>query len=155
VAHPTLRRAVTRLHANSLLLLAAFFWGAGNVAQKTVLDDLPPLTTVGFRCLIGALVILPALRWEPAGRRWPTHRDIRRIVLVAILFAAAIVTQQTAYGGTSVTNASFLVSTTTVLTPLAAWLLRRERPAPVVWIAVAAALVGAFLMGGASLAAWA
>jgi len=157
VAHPTRRKAMTRLHANALLLLAAFFWGTGNVAQKTVLDDLAPLTTVGFRCLIGALVILPLLRRELVGRRRkPVGRDVRGIGLAAILFAGAIVAQQSAYGGTSVTNASFLVSTTTVLTPLAVWLLRRDRPTPVVWIAVIAALSGAFLMGGASLAslAW-
>jgi drug/metabolite transporter (DMT)-like permease len=153
VAYSTRRNVMTRLQANGLLLLAAFFWGAGNVAQKTVLDDLAPLTTVGCRCLIGALVILPLLRRELVGRRRLAGRDIRGIVLVAILFAGAIVAQQTAYGGTSVTNASFLVSTTTVLTPLAAWLLRRDRPAPVVWVAIAAALSGAFLMGGMSPAA--
>jgi drug/metabolite transporter (DMT)-like permease len=147
---------MTRLHANALLLLAAFFWGASNVAQKTVLDDLAPLTTVGLRCLIGALVILPMLRRELVGRRTASIQDVRGIVLVAILFAGAIVAQQSAYGGTSVTNASFLVSTTTVLTPLAVWLLRRDRPSPVVWIAIIAALSGAFFMGGASLAslAW-
>jgi drug/metabolite transporter (DMT)-like permease len=147
---------MTRLHANVLLLLAAFFWGTGNVAQKTVLDDLAPLTTVGFRCLIGALVILPLLRRELVGRQRLAGRDLRGMAVVAILFAGAIVAQQSAYGGTSVTNASFLVSTTTVLTPLAAWLLRRDRPTLVVWVAVAAALSGAFLMGATSLAtlAW-
>jgi drug/metabolite transporter (DMT)-like permease len=67
-----------------------------------------------------------------------------------MLFAGAIVAQQFAFGGTSVINASFLISMTTVMTPLAAWLLRRDRPTLLLWIAIAAALSGAFLMGGAS-----
>lgn len=142
---------MTALRANVLLLLAAFFWGAGNVAQKTVLDDVGPLTAVGLRCLIGAVAILPFVRRDLAGLRHVTRWEWRGLAVVALLFAAAITAQQASYGGTSVTNASFLVSMTTVLTPIVAWIVLGDRPHAILWSAVAAALAGAFLMGGASL----
>lgn len=46
---------MSKVQANCLLLLAAAFWGFGNVAQKNVLDHLDPLSAVGMRCLIAGL----------------------------------------------------------------------------------------------------
>jgi hypothetical protein len=37
---------VTRFSANLLLLLAAAFWGYGNIAQKTVLEHLDPFSAM-------------------------------------------------------------------------------------------------------------
>lgn len=142
---------MTRLTANAVLLFAAFLWGTGNVAQKLVLEDLGPVTTVGFRCLIGFLVIMPLLGRNYVariGQTWP-HRAL--IAVVALLFAAAITAQQIAFGTTSVTNGSFLICATSVLTPVAAWLLLRVRPGPVIWTAVSFVFFGAFLLAGGSL----
>lgn len=53
-----------------MLLLAAFFWGSGNVANKTVLTDIDPWTAVVLRCLVAVLVLAPfcvrELRATPA-----------------------------------------------------------------------------------------
>ena len=142
---------MSRLSANILLLLAAALWGAGNVSQKTILDHLGPFTAVALRCLIGAVVVLPFC-WREfidqrggAGRRswWPA-------LTIAILFTLAIALQQCAYGSTSVTNASILVNTTVVMTPLAGWLLLGERPALMVALAATVAFAGAYLLGGGS-----
>jgi drug/metabolite transporter (DMT)-like permease len=123
------------------------FWGFGNIAQKTVLDHVGPLAAVGLRCLIAAIAILPLVRLERPGggdrRAWR-----RSILPVALLFAGALTLQQCAYLSTSVTNASFLVNTATVLTPVLAWLALRERPGRRVAVAAAATLAGAFLMSG-------
>lgn len=146
---------MTPLRANSLLLLAALFWGSGNVAQKTVLDELGPLTAVGLRCLIGGIVVLPFVWREFIKPAQLSSTDLRELILVALLFAAAIAIQQVAYGDTSVTNASFLISTTTVITPLMVWLLFSTRPTLTVWVAVIAAFSGALLMSGGSVRAFA
>ncbi|TIM17170.1 MAG: EamA/RhaT family transporter, partial [Mesorhizobium sp.] len=68
---------------------------------------------------------LPLIATEP--RRPPGGLYRASLARVSVLFAIAIVLQQIGYLGTSVTNASFLVSTATVMTPFAAWLLIGER----------------------------
>lgn len=139
---------MTRLSANAFLLLAAALWGFGNVCQKTVLDDLGPLTTVGFRCLIGVLIILPLLGQERIARRQTSRPSLKLLALISLLFAGGMVTQQASFASTSVTNGSFLITTTTVFTPLVAWLLHRLWPSPVIWVAIAGCLLGTFLMAG-------
>lgn len=140
---------MSRTSANLLLLLAAFFWGAGNVAQKTVLDHVGPVLTVGLRCAIAAAVLVPFvfLFRKPVLRRGFAASAIA----VAGLFAAALTVQQAAYTATSVTNASFLVNTGTVITPILAWFWTREQPGWSVAVAVPLTLWGALLMSGAAI----
>lgn len=147
---------MTRMQANLLLLLSALFWGGGNVAQKTVLDDLGPVTTVGLRCLIGALVVLPFVLRESQGVRDFLRMEWRGLGLSVALFILAIGSQQIAYAGTTVTNASFLITTTIVITPFMAWLLFRDTPPAIIWPSAALTLAGVFLLGGGRLSslAW-
>jgi drug/metabolite transporter (DMT)-like permease len=137
---------ITRLQANSMLMLAAMFWGVGNVSQKTVLLDLGPLLTIGLRCLIALAVIAPLLRRERRSAQPMKRQEWQAIVTVSAFFTLAVAFLQTAYGGTSVTNASFLVNTTVVFTPLLGWLLAGDRPAWFAWPAIAMALGGGLLM---------
>ena len=139
---------MTRLSANASLLLAAALWGFGNVCQKTVLDDLGPFTTVGFRCLIGLLIILPLLSQERIARQRSSRPSLKLLALISLLFAGGMVTQQASFASTTVTNGSFLITTTTVFTPLVAWLLHRLWPSPVIWMAIVGCLIGTFLMAG-------
>lgn len=144
---------MSTLHANLLLLFSAIFWGAGNVAQKSVLEDLGPLTTVGLRCLTGAVVIAPLLLRESSAAAAPMRRAWHHILIAAGLFAAAIGSQQFAFSGTSVTNGSFLITTTTVITPVVAWLLLRERPSLILWPTIGLTLLGVLLLGGGGFSA--
>ncbi|MCV3209432.1 DMT family transporter [Mesorhizobium sp. YC-39] len=137
---------MSKLHANLLLLIAAALWGFGNVPQKTILDHLDPLSAVGMRCMIGGLLVLPLIATEP---RQPVGGRYRAsLARVSALFAIAIVLQQIGYLGTSVTNASFLVSTAMVMTPFAAWLIIGERLTASVGLAAGLTLFGALLLSG-------
>ena len=137
---------MSKAKANCLLLLAAAFWGFGNVAQKTVLEHLDPLSAVGLRCLIGGLLIMPLIATEQrlkfGSGYWAS------LGKVSVIFAIAMVIQQVAYLGTSVTNASFLVNTETVITPLVVWMLIGQRPTAMIWLAASTALIGVLLMSG-------
>jgi len=135
---------MSKVQANCLLLLAAAFWGFGNVAQKTVLDHLDPLSAVGMRCLIAGLLAAPLMMFERGRELGPDYRI--SLIKVSALFSISIAIQQVSYLGTSVTNASFLVSTATVMTPLAAWLLVGERPTAVIGLAAGMTLVGVLLL---------
>ena len=65
---------------------------------------------------------------------------------VGMLFAISITLQQLCYVAATVTNASFLICTTTVMTPLAAWLLVRERVTMDLMFAATLTVLGALLM---------
>jgi drug/metabolite transporter (DMT)-like permease len=137
---------MSRSMANFLLLLAAALWGFGNIAQKTVLEHLDPFSAVGLRCLIGGLLILPLLPLDrgatPAPGLWPSAAR------VAVILALALLLQQAAYLSTTVTNAGFLVNTATVITPILAWFVFRERTSLRVWGAAGATMVGIYMLCG-------
>lgn len=137
---------MSKIKANILLLFAALVWGLGNIAHKTILDHLDPYAAVGLICLIGGLVILPLARGEgktPLAAGW--HVSLCRVIAP---FVVGMLIEQVAYADASVTNASFLISTYTVITPAVAWLMLRERPGACLMIAAALTLAGSFLMSG-------
>jgi len=131
-----------------MLVIAAAFWGSGNIANKTLLDDIGPLTALALRGTIAALIVLPFLGFDREPR--PVPGFYRSGITVAVLFVAAATFQQVAYQWTTVTNASFLVNTCTVMTPLLAWVILRERPHGRIVVAAIVTLCGAWLMCGAA-----
>jgi drug/metabolite transporter (DMT)-like permease len=140
------------IQASGLLLLAAICWGLGNVAQKTVLDAVGPFTSVGVRCLLGSLVILPVvfMEWRaPSAAGQIAARSNALLTGIVLSFAGAVIFYQMSFATTTVTNAGFLVNTCSALTPLVAWILFRAVPPPLIFPAVLLSLTGIFLMGGA------
>ncbi len=137
--------------ATAIALLAAFAWGIGNVAQKTILEHLDGWSATGITSLIGAAVLLTFAVRE--GRRpLPSAKGSLPLLLgVSLLFTFATTVMQFGYGLTTVTNAGFLVNTAAVLTPILAWAFLSQRPDPAIWPASLAALLGVFLMADASL----
>jgi drug/metabolite transporter (DMT)-like permease len=134
--------------AISLLLLAALLWGSGNVANKTLLAHIGPLTAICLRALVASLVLLPLLRLDGPGT--PGAGWMKSAICVSALYIMAATIQQAAYVWTTVTNASFLVNTCAVITPLLAWAIFRQRPGVPVTVAAIMTLLGAFLMSGLS-----
>lgn len=132
--------------ASAMLLLAAFFWGSGNLANKTVLQDLDPFTVVVLRHLVAAVVIAPMLM--PELTRGVTRAWVRSALPVGVAFGVAVICQQWGFQTATVTNASFLVNATCVLTPLLALLVFGERPGPGTALAAAVMLLGALSMSG-------
>jgi drug/metabolite transporter (DMT)-like permease len=130
-----------------MLLAAAFFWGSGNVANKTVLQDLDPIATVAGRNLVAVLALLPFTLRDifkvPSLAAW-----VKSAFLPSALFAGAVMMQQWGYQSTTVSNASFLVNVACVLTPLIAFVLLGESMGVNIAIAALLTLVGAFLISG-------
>ncbi|XKM42547.1 DMT family transporter [Rhizobium ruizarguesonis] len=130
------------------LLLAAAFWGFGNLSQKLVLADIGPFSAVSLRCAIAAAVMIPLILFEK--KPVADQGYWKSILMVSGAFTAAITIQQYAYLGASVTNASFLVNTCVVLTPLIAWLALGQIASRSEIAATVIAIGGIFQMSGAS-----
>lgn len=141
---------MTPNHATAVALLAAFAWGTGNVAQKTILEHLDPYAATGVTSLVGVMVLLPLALREGRKTLPPAKASLRLLLAVSLLFTFASTVMQFGYGLTTVTNAGFLVNTAAVLTPILAWAFLSQRPPRAIWPASLAALTGIFLMAGAS-----
>lgn len=139
--------------SHSLLLLASFIWGFSNVSQQNILNFLGPITTVGLRCLLASIVVLPFA--------WNAKKSITRIqhsgkllaVVTAVSFGLAVCLAQIGIGYTTVINTSFFINTWTVITPICIWILQRAKPAKFTLSAASITLVGTFLMTGGTLSA--
>lgn len=114
------------------------------MAQKTALDHVGPLTVVGLRCLVAALLFAPFLAGRAGTAADPVY--LRSLVRLATLFGAALVLQQADFASTTVTTASVLVNTGTVMTPFLALLFLREAIDLRVTFAAATTVLGAALM---------
>lgn len=137
---------MSRFKANSLLLLAAIIWGVGNVSHKTILAHLDPLAVVFLTSAIAGMVTLPfAMRERDAVTSTGWFTSVARVVA---LFAFCCVVQQLSYVSTTVTNSSLLISVSTVITPIAAWLIMRERPSAVILFVAVLTVVGSALLAG-------
>jgi drug/metabolite transporter (DMT)-like permease len=132
--------------ASAMLLLAAFFWGSGNLANKTVLQDLDPFTVVVLRNMVAAMAIAPMLLMELS--RWVGFAWFKSALPVGVVFGLALICQHWGDQTATVTNASFLVNATCVLTPLLALLAFGERPGPYISVAAVLMLLGALCMSG-------
>jgi drug/metabolite transporter (DMT)-like permease len=141
---------MTPNRASALALLAALAWGTGNVAQKTILDHLDGFAATGITAFVGVVVLMPLLRLELKADLPPVKGSLPLLLSISLLFTFASAIMQFGYGLTTVTNAGFLVNTAAVLTPVLAWLFLAQRQHPAIWPASLTALLGIFLMAGAS-----
>jgi drug/metabolite transporter (DMT)-like permease len=133
--------------ASLMLLMAAFLWGSGNLANKTILVDVDPVSAVFLRSSIAVLALLwPAWRERPGylPKGW-----LRSVGPGSLMFALALLTQQWGYQTATVTNASFLVNATCVMTPVLGVLVWRDRLQGRTVVSAVLVLLGALLMSGA------
>jgi drug/metabolite transporter (DMT)-like permease len=137
--------------SHSFLLLASFIWGFSNVSQQNILNFLGPITTVGLRCLLASIVVLP-FAWNARGSIRQIQQSGKLLAAVtAITFGLAVCLAQIGIGYTTVINTSFFINTWTVITPICVWILHRAKPAKYTLPAAGITLVGTLLMAGGTL----
>ena len=145
---------MTRVQANTLLLLAGAIWGAGFIAQSTAMETLGPIWFIGLRFAVATLVALPFALWEKAHADGPIRpNDIGGFILTGLALFAAAAFQQVGLLTTTVTNSGFLTGLYVVFTPILTVLLLRRRPHWVIWPAALLASFGIFLLSGGTFAA--
>lgn len=145
---------MTRVQANTLLLLAGAIWGAGFIAQSTAMETLGPIWFIGLRFAVATLVALPFALWEKSHAAGPIRpNDLGGFILTGLALFAAAAFQQVGLLTTTVTNSGFLTGLYVVFTPILTVLLLRRRPHWVIWPAALLASFGIFLLSGGTFAA--
>ena len=96
----------------------------------------------GFRFLLGGILLLPLAKFKGAF----TRSSVIFIILAGFALFAAMAFQQAGLATTTAGNAGFITSLYVVIVPIVLWIFWRERPSPLMGIAIPLALVGGFLL---------
>lgn len=162
---------VARTWRNSLLLtLTALIWGVAFVAQSEGSAYMGSSTFTGLRFLMAAAALYPFIyiadrRRKAAGTPGQAGGDAmpdadRRvmpgsdraslwragIILGALLCVASLLQQEGIAQGASAGKAGFVTATYIVLVPILNLLIFRKKTNPLIWIGVAVALAGLYLL---------
>ncbi|MDE1895968.1 MAG: DMT family transporter [Rhodospirillales bacterium] len=138
---------MSRLTANSLLLLAAALWGGAFVAQAQSTAYLNAGWYTGLRFLLAFLVVFP-LGVVETRRAGSFLAGLGGIVPLGLVFAVSSLLQQWALAFTSVTHAGFLTGLYVIFVPVLEVIFLRRAPHPLVWLAALLALAGTWFLGG-------
>jgi drug/metabolite transporter (DMT)-like permease len=144
---------MTRPLAVLTLLLCTLLWGFAFLFQKNAMAHMGPLTFTAIRYGVGTLLIAP-LALREYRRRRPAHGPFTRrhwvhIAILVVTFFAGVWAQQAAMQTSTVTNGGFLTSLYVIFTPLAAFILVRHKPHPIIYLGAPLALLGIYLLTGA------
>lgn len=129
--------------ADLSLLLVTAIWGTTFVLVKDATQVLPPLTLIALRFTVGFAALALLFR----GRlRNATHREVRAGVLIAVFLGGGFITQTLGLQTTSASTTAFITGLSTVLVPLAAFVLLHQRPTNGAVAGAALATVGLGLL---------
>lgn len=145
---------VGKLKNSLLLLTAAVIWGIAFVAQSVGMDYVGGFTFNAARFLIGCVVLLPVIpllqRFREEHLPQEKSGQAGRTLLwggvsCGLVLAAASNFQQFGIKYTTVGKAGFITACYIVLVPVLGLFLSR-RCTPVIWLAVALAVAGLYLL---------
>jgi len=133
-----------------LLLLTAVIWGTGFIAQREGGGSVPAFTFTALRSFVGALVLLPVISiMNRHGHR--VQGKSRKTLLAGgfacgfFLFAASNLQQYGIELGSTAGNAGFITACYILIVPILGLFFKRKCGWNV-WVSVAAALVGLYLL---------
>ncbi len=131
-----------RFKADLTLLFAALVWGLGFIFQRTAAVEVGALIFNAARWLLGALIMLPFLRF-----RIPLNKISLRWTLLggSLLFLASWL-QQAGLETTTAGNAGFITGIYVVLIPILLSLFWKERIPRLIWLAVIITVVGIYFL---------
>ena len=133
---------MTRRQADWLLLLATAMWGTSFVAVKTALAYSTPFAFLTVRFGLAALLLAPGTRFSPL----PRGRELWGGLLLGALVAAGFVSVTLGLLVTTPSRAAFIVSMSSVLAPVIAFVALRRRAGWLAGAALGLALLGVYLL---------
>jgi drug/metabolite transporter (DMT)-like permease len=135
-----------------LLLTAALIWGAGFIAQSSVMEHIGPFFFIALRFTVATVAMLPlALREHYAAQTPLEKSDWKMFAFIGAILFLGMASQQAGLVTTSVTNSGFLTGLYLIIVPILGVALYREWPHWVVWPSAITALFGIFLLSGGQL----
>ncbi|HWB85220.1 MAG TPA: DMT family transporter [Bryobacteraceae bacterium] len=137
-----------RGRAELALLFNTLVWGTTFVLVKTALDDVSPILFVALRFTLAAALLLVIFR-----RKWPAAREtwkaVRGGALAGIFLFCGYLFQTLGLRFTTASKSAFITGLSSVMVPLLASLVYKNRPrmVEVAGVLVATAGMGLLLIG--------
>ena len=136
-----------------LLVLTALIWGVAFVAQSVGNEYVGPFTFNAVRSVLGGAVLLPLIplldRLSKNEKAAVTSKDKKNLwlggILCGVILGLASSLQQWALEYASVGKVGFITALYIIIVPVL-WIFFRRRPGVQVWVAVAIALGGLYLL---------
>lgn len=135
------------------MVLGTMIWGAAFVAQSIGAEHIGPYTMNAIRFFLGGLTVLPIIlinRKKSAATPARTDAPVKRYLIAGAvcglaLFLGALL-QQIGITHTTVGNAGFLTALYVVMVPIFSLVLFKKKIPKSVFIAIALAVAGTFLL---------
>ena len=140
-----------QLKGSLLLLLGTVIWGCAFVAQSVAMDYIGPFAFQTGRSVLAVAALLPVAALFDRGKsgtylqRWKNKRLWKTGLLCGVALFAASGLQQMGMVYTDAGKAGFLTAMYIVLVPVLGLFLKK-RPGVQVWISVAIATAGLYLL---------
>lgn len=132
------------------LLSATVIWGSAFIAQSVGMDHIEPFTFQAVRCGLAVpfLMVMIFFFDEKKGRywqNWVNPKLWKAGILCGLALFVAAGTQQVGLLTTSAGKAGFLTAMYIIFVPILG-LFRKQKPSAVIWISVALAVSGLYLL---------
>ena len=131
-----------RLKADFTLLFVTILWGSAFAVLRLAAGHGSVFFLNGLRFLLGAVLLLPFAKLRGAFRR-------DNLIYVGLAGSALFIgsgLQQAGLATTTAGNGGFITSLYVVIVPLLLWLIWKERPSPLIGVAVLMAISGGYLL---------
>ena len=145
-----------KLKGALILLTGTVIWGSAFVAQSVGMDYIGPFTFQAVRCALAVVLLIPLsfffeeapFRPDAFLEKWLNPRLWKAGAVCGLALFVAGGLQQVGLVYTTPGKAGFITAMYIVLVPILGLFLGREPPA-VVWVSVALAAFGLYLLSGA------
>jgi drug/metabolite transporter (DMT)-like permease len=134
-----------RLKADLTLLFVTVIWGSAFAVMRLAAGHGTIFILNGLRFLLGALLLLPFLKQRGVFKR----SNLGLVGLAGLVLYVAVGLQQAGLATTTAGNGGFITSLYVVIVPIIMWVVWKERPSALTWVAVLMALTGGFLLSTA------
>lgn len=135
-----------RALANGYLFIQTMMWGLSFIWTKNINAEMPTLAYLALRFAVAALVVMPLLVRRLRGALSPAF--IRASLVLGGLLFVSMTLQIYGLNHTSVTNSSFITSTTVLIVPLLERLLFKKKLSPALWAGCIVAFLGVGVLSG-------
>lgn len=133
-----------RYYGEMLLLIVTILASVGWFFSKYAIAQLPPVGFIGLRFIIATLLFLPFCYKQ---LRQFSRRDLAKGTLVGLLFTLQLLFWVLAI---AVSNAlgegAFIMSLAMLVAPIIGWLLLKQKPHNLFWLALPLSLMGLYLI---------